>query len=202
MRSIFYRSPLLYDALMLALYRRAFGRRLACVAALVPEGSSVLEVCCGPARLYGYLARRAVTYAGLDASPEFVRAAQRRHLDVRLGDLRAAVLGARSHDVVIMQASLYQFHPSCAEVVDQLRDTARQQVIICEPVANLASSTNPVLSMVARRLTSAGENEGHFRFDAASLAAFMDRYRDHVLSSGHIDGGREMYYVLRARGRE
>ena len=196
--SIFYRSAVLYDLLMLVLYGRAFSRRLACVAALVPEHSSVLEVCCGPGRLFARLRGKATSYRGLDKSPAFATAARRRGADVQVGDVREAKWPAGAFDVVVMQASLYQFHPECERLLDALLRVARRQVVICEPVVNLASARNPLLRTLARRLTHAGGHEGEFRFDAASLAAFMQRYRDRLIATGTIDGGREMYYVLRA----
>jgi len=199
MRSIFYRSALLYDLLMVLLYRRAFTRRLAAVAALVPEGSRVLEVCCGPARLYDHLRTHVASYTGLDASPELVAAARRRGAPAEVGDLLVTTWPADTFDVVVIQASLYQFHPRCAEVIDALLRTTKSLVIVCEPIVNLASAKNPLIAALARRLTHAGAHEGEFRFDATSLAALMQRYAPRLVTKGVIPGGREAYYVLRAQ---
>src|SRR5436305_14222025 len=50
--SLIYRSALGYELVMRALYGRHYAERMRAVAAEVPHGSSVLELCCGPATLY------------------------------------------------------------------------------------------------------------------------------------------------------
>lgn len=201
MRSIFYRSALLYDALMLALYRGAFRRRLACIAELIESGSTVLELCCGAARLYEHVRPKGVRYTGLDKSPALVAAARRRGIDARVADVVSEPL-PRGFDVIVLQASLYQFHPRTEELMAAMLAAARQLVIVSEPIQNLASAPSGLVAALARRLTDAGAGEGAFRFDAASLAAFMARYAERLERQGLIDGGREAYYVLRAGGRE
>ena len=50
--TVVYKSPLLYEAVMLALYGRHYFARYRAIADLIPAGSSVLDLCCGPAILY------------------------------------------------------------------------------------------------------------------------------------------------------
>ena len=45
-------QPLLYESLMLALYGRHYAARFRAIAELIPAGSSVLELCCGPGILF------------------------------------------------------------------------------------------------------------------------------------------------------
>ena len=50
--SLIYRSPAIYELVMLALYRGEYRARLRVVAEHVPAGASVLELCPGPGALY------------------------------------------------------------------------------------------------------------------------------------------------------
>ena len=50
--SLIYRNAALYEAIMRMLYGRHYRDRLAAVAAQVPNGATVVELCCGPGTLY------------------------------------------------------------------------------------------------------------------------------------------------------
>ena len=194
--SIIYRNRWTYGLLMRALYGRHYGARSRAIAELIPAGSSVVDICCGPATLYAdHLKERGVDYTGLDLNQGFVdrvTAAGGRgvqwdvHADTPLPEA----------DYLVQQASLYHFLPDPGPVVDRMLAAARTQVIIAEPVRNLASSENPVVAALARRLTNPGDGDQAHRFTEASLDAFMDRYRDRVMLSELIAGGREKLYVL------
>lgn len=182
---------------MRALYGRAYAARDAALAAHVPSGASVLELCCGPARLYRReLAGRIGAYVALDASERFVARLRRRGLDARLADVARAPLPEA--DVVLMQASLYQFLPDAAAIVERMREAARERVVVAEPVRNLASSGVPVLSRLAARGTATEAGEQTRRFDEASLDTLMARWP--VRHAGFIPGGREKLFVLDVTG--
>ena len=71
--SLIYRSSSFYEFTMLALYGRHYGSRYRAVADLIPGGSSVLDLCCGPALLYHrYLRHKSVRYTGLDVNAKFI----------------------------------------------------------------------------------------------------------------------------------
>jgi hypothetical protein len=64
-----YRSAWGYGLALRVLDGRYYTARDTAVAALVPFGSSVLEPCCGPARLYlRELRSRTSSYVGIDAN--------------------------------------------------------------------------------------------------------------------------------------
>nr|WP_198429073.1 methionine biosynthesis protein MetW [Nocardia bovistercoris] len=183
---------------MRGLYGRHYGARYRAIADLIPDGASVVDLCCGPATLYtGYLRERGVEYTGLDLNAGFVA-----RLNASGGT--GAVWNMHSDeplptaDYVLMQASLYHFLPDPAPVLNRMLAAARKQVIIAEPVRNLASSDNKVLAAVARRFTDAGEGAEEHRFTETSLDAFLDRYADRVEQRSLIAGGREKLYVLSA----
>lgn len=200
--SLIYRSAWGYGLVMRVLYGRYYGARDAAVAAHVPDGASVLELCCGPARMYERELRgRTGSYVGLDASERFVRRLRRRGVDARRADVAAAELPAA--DVVVMQASLYQFLPEqrAAAVVERMRAVARDRVVISEPVRNLASSRLGVVARLAAGGAATAGGAQAQRFDAASLRALMERFGPAVQHAGPAPGGREHVYVLSGAAR-
>ena len=152
MSSLIYNHRTAYQLLMRLLYGRYFARRYEAIAAEVPAGSTVVDVCAGDGYLYlKYLRAKEVQYQALDISPRFVQWMQRRGIQARQFDVWQDELPAA--DIVIMQASLYQFLPDAAPVVEKMLCAARQHVIITEPIRNITSSDNPVLRFVGKRLT-------------------------------------------------
>jgi SAM-dependent methyltransferase len=194
--SLIYRSAVVYEVLMRLLYGRRYTDRMRAVAAEVPEGSAVLELCCGPGTMYlRHLRPRIRDYVGLDVNPGFVRALRGRGVDARQADLSADPVLPEA-DVVIMQASLYHFLPHPETVVDRMVTAARDRVVISEPIRNLASSGIPLVGALGRRAADPGLGDAEHRFSEASLDRLMERYRERVVSSFLIPGGREKVYVL------
>jgi SAM-dependent methyltransferase len=194
-----YRSALGYELLMRALYGRHYAARMRAVAEQVPDGASVLELCCGPGTLYlHHLRGRTSGYIGVDVNPGFVDRLRARGVDARRVDLAAGEEPLPSADVVILQASLYHFLPRPERIIDRMLDAARDRVIVSEPVRNLASSENPVIARVGRRAADPGVGGHAQRFTEETLAALMERYRERILRSFPIPGGRERVYVLSA----
>lgn len=195
--SIIYRSTLLYETVMVLLYGRHYAARYRALAELIEPGTSVLDVCCGPAVLYQrYLRSRDVRYIGLDYNRTFVDRLTRQGIAAHAWDLRED-RALPASDYVVMQASLYHFLPDPAPIVDRLVSAARRNVIIAEPVRNLTSSTNPVIAFFGRRLSNPGTGDQAQRFVEQSFDEFFARYAPRVQSSFLIPGGREKVVVLR-----
>lgn len=194
-QSLIYRSPLLYRSAMLVLYGRHYFSRCRVIADLIPANSSVLELCCGPADLYRrYLKPKNVRYTGLDINPRFVSTLGEFGRMWNVQD--ATPLPAA--DYVLMQASLYHFLPEPSPVIDRMLDAAEKQVIVAEPIRNLAESRIPFLSAIARRETDAGTGAQPMRFNEQTLDAFFSRYPARICKSFLIPGGREKVYALDA----
>jgi SAM-dependent methyltransferase len=199
--SIVYRSALGYELLMRALYGRHYRDRMRAIAAQVPWGASVLELCCGPATLYrSSLRERAPSYIGLDVNERFVERLRRRGIDARRVDLALDGAPLPAADVAIIQASLYHFLPGAERLVERMLEAARDRVVVSEPIRNLASSGIPVVGLLGRRGTDPGVGGHALRFTEETLDRMMDRYRDRVIAAFAIPGGREKVYVLRAGG--
>src|SRR5258708_26486559 len=72
-KSFIYKSSFVYELAMLVLYGRHYSSRYRALAELIPDGSSVLDLCCGPALLYHrYLRSKDIQYTGLDINPSFI----------------------------------------------------------------------------------------------------------------------------------
>jgi len=192
---LIYRSPRVYGLLMRGLYGRHYGDRYVAVAAEVPRGASVLDVCAGDCRLFTrHLRQAGVSYRALDVSPTFVAHARARGIDATLFDLARDELPVA--DVVVMQGSLYQFIAEAPKVLQRLRRAARLEVVVAEPVRNL--SDTPVLGAIARQLTRVrpGEQRGPARFDAASLRRLFEG-AEGFERAYPIPGGRELVGIFR-----
>jgi SAM-dependent methyltransferase len=200
MSSLIYHHRTAYHLLMQLLYGRYFSARYAAIAAEVPAGSNVVDVCAGDGYLYlNYLRAKRVQYQALDISPRLVQWMQQHGMQARQFDVWQDALPAA--DFVIMQASLYQFLPNAAPVIEKLLRAARQCVIITEPVRNMASSNNPVLRLIGKRLTQPEAGGGVYhaqRFNQISLMALFQQFPAFERWC-ELPGGREMMGIFRGQ---
>ena len=95
-----------------------------------------------------FLAARAQAFVAIDASPETVAAARRRHpeLDTRVADVRALPFADESFDVVISTSTLDHF-PSRAGVEAALRELHRVLVPGGLAVVTLDNPRNPLVAL-------------------------------------------------------
>lgn len=196
--SLIYRSAFGYELVMRALYGRHYDERMRAVAAEVPHGASVVELCCGPGTLYKrYLRSRTSAYIGLDVNQHFVDALKAEGIDARQVDLKTSTDPLPHADVALMQASLYHFIPRAEEIVNRMLAAALRRVIISEPIRNLSSSEHPLIRRLGRRASDPGVGGGEQRFTEATLDTLMERCSHQLMRSFVIPGGREKVYVLR-----
>src|SRR5678815_1547239 len=168
-RSITYRSPLIYELMILMLYGRRYFARYRAIADFIPSNSSVLDLCCGPAVLYGrYLRRKSIEYTGLDINEKFIKRVVRLGGRGHIWDLRSEK-PLPSADYVIMQGSLLYFLPDASQIIDRMLRAARRRVIISEPIRNFASSNLPLLAALGRWLTDPGTGKPLSRFTERTL---------------------------------
>jgi hypothetical protein len=99
-----------------------------------------------------------------------------------------------------MQASLYHFLPDAAPVLNRMLEAAEKQVIIAEPIRNLASSEVPMIARLSRKLTDAGAGSSANRFVEGTLDQLAGRYRNLLRRSFLAPGGREKIYVFEKVG--
>jgi SAM-dependent methyltransferase len=196
--SFIYNNASVYEAVMQALYGRGYSDRFRSVAELVAEGSSVLDVCCGPGTLFHrYLKTKRVRYTGLDINHRFVERLSADGATGLIWNLNEARPLPRA-EYVIMQGSLYHFLPEASGVIERMIAAADKQVLIAEPIRNVTDSRIFLLAFFARKLTNPGTGDQPNRFNEARLDALMERYRTpgHDVQSRLIAGGREKLYIL------
>jgi SAM-dependent methyltransferase len=194
--SLIYHDAFVYELAMLGLYGRHHGARYRAVACLIPDRSSVIDLCCGPGILFDrYLRHRSIDYTGIDINPRFVARVNRRGGGGVLDDLGAGG-PLPEGDTVVMQAGLYQFLPDPGPIVRRMLQAARERVIIAEPVLNLTASSNRWLGAVARRLTGPEPRVNPARYTEASFDAFLASLGVRVTRSFHVPGGREKVVIL------
>jgi SAM-dependent methyltransferase len=183
---------------MLGLYRRHYSARYRAIAALIPDGSSVLDLCCGPAILYTrYLRRRQVSYTGLDLSEPFIARLNERGGCGLVWNLREDAPLPQA-DYVVMQASLCHFLPDPVPVLDRMLQAARLRVIVAEPIRNMASSGTRLIAAIGRRFTDPGDGHSAQRFTEETLDSLFAGYSPLIADAFYVPGKREKVYLLDA----
>jgi hypothetical protein len=196
--SLIYKSTFLYEALMRVLYGAAYKKRFHELAEVIPVGASVLDVCCGPATLFHRcLKQKGVRYTGLDINPRFMRQLSKSGATGMVWNVEESQPLLRAQ-YVIMQASLYHFMPNALPIIERMLAAAEKQVLIAEPIRNVADSRIPVLAHLARKMTNPGTGDQPNRFNEARLDSLLRPYQQQgrVIESRLIAGGREKLYIL------
>lgn len=195
--TLIYRQAFIYEAAMWALYGRHYGARYSTIADLIPPDSKVLDLCCGPGTLFDrYLRRKRVDYTGLDISESFIRRLRQRGGKGLVWDLQRDIELPKSK-YVVMQASLYGFLPNARPMFERMMRAAQNGVIVSEPIRNLASSSNPVIAAMSKRLTDAGDHRSDHRFTEQTLDEFFSPYKSSIDQVFRIPGGREKVFVFK-----
>jgi ubiquinone/menaquinone biosynthesis C-methylase UbiE len=178
---------------MRALYGDKLSDTYAGVAAHVPDGASVVDLCCGTAELYrGFLKARGCDYLGLDFNSQFVFGNRKHGIKSRFFDVSKAEIPEA--DYVTMVSSLYHFRANADELLARMLRAARKGVIISEPVQNWSSKPS-LLGKAASWLSNPGVGDYASRYD-------LDGFRAVVQASGasqvlHAEGERNAVAVFR-----
>ena len=177
-----------YDAAMRVLTRGEGLRIDERVADLVPRGSSVVDVCCGTARLYrNHLRSRGHDYLGLDANGHFIMALRQRGIAARWHDARTDPIDTA--DCLVMNSSLYHFHDQKHEILERMVMAARDLVIVSEPILNMSNSKYSFVRWLGRWLSNPGIGDHSKRFT-------WESFRDFALEAGAIDVERDRQIAL------
>jgi glycosyltransferase involved in cell wall biosynthesis len=179
-----------YDLVMRVLYGQHYKATTAAVAAHIPDGASVVDVCCGTARLYqDFLRARGCTYLGLDYNGDFVMHARHRGVDARWVNLITDPIP--QGDYVVMCSSLYHFGADADAIVAKMRRAARCGVIISEPVRNWSDA--PVVGRLVASLTDPGVGAYTMRFNLETFGALTARHAGQLI---HAEGERNALAIL------
>lgn len=193
---IIYKSAALYGLVNRLLYGRHHAVRYAMIADLIPAGSTVIDLCCGPATLYHrHLRSKSIRYTGLDQSAFFIDEIIKRGGNGLVWDLRSD-RPLPEADYIIIQGALYFFLPDPSALIDRMLAATKRQVIIAESIRNLSSSRVPLLSKLAVKLSGGVEGDHPLRFNEDTPDKLLDRYSSQLTSSFKIPGERDKIYVL------
>ena len=200
--SLLYSFQSVFHLQMRCEYGRAFDARYEIIAEHIPDGARVVDVCAGDCWLYlKHLKPKRVEYLGLEISPPLVRWAGKRGVQAQVFNLWEDPVPPA--DIVVMQASLYQFDPETDRIVQKLKAAARQAVIIAEPIKNLSNASLPLVSRIADVLTRPIGRKPSYtgkRFTQETLGAFFEQLGG-LERSFVIPGGREMVGIFHGEGQ-
>ena len=198
MRSPIYWNSTFYHLAIRQSAGKYFSQRYLALDELIPENASVTEVCMGDAYLYrNYLAKKQVTYSGLDINNRFVQSATRKNIPARIFNVMTEEVDPA--DYVIMQGSLYQFIPEEKRIIRKLLDAAKKQLIISEPVKNRAQSNNRFISFLAKYAVNPGTGPAKERFNERTLVECFQWFPE-FKEAKTIVGGIDMIGIFEKKG--
>ncbi len=197
-----YWHPTIYQLFLRIIFGRQFKKRYQEVANLIPKGSRVVDICCGDCTTYRlFLKKKNVKYLGLDINPFFVRWLEKKRIPIRLFDVFRDEIPPAEY--VIMLGSLYQFIPHHKKIMDKMLKAATKKVIITERIqGSFSSSSNPLISYVAKRLANPGTGHAMYRFNEKKLTKFLMSYGNKLERYYKICDNTQIVAVLRADKNE
>ncbi len=193
MKGIIYQSSILYRLMMQFIYGKDFIGRYKSVAQNIDKGWSVLDLCCGDCYITRFL-DKSISYEGMDFNDTFVRNAKAKGLVVEQCDLKKDFNPRRKFDCVIMMGSLHQFIPNEDKIVETMKGIATKRVIISEPVKNIVTSNNKIISFLARLISNPGD-ETVESIKRLTLKDVKDIYERHGVTRT-IDAGKDFIGIF------
>tara|TARA_B100000519_G_scaffold124391_1_gene107469 strand:- start:697 stop:1320 length:624 start_codon:yes stop_codon:yes gene_type:complete len=191
--SLIYKSHTIYTILIKILYGKYFLSRYRDLRSYIPPGDTVLDVCSGDCNLYHLAVKGRNQYTGVDLNISRLKKNKniyQKQLDIIEDSLPEA-------DIIILQGSLYQFHPNQKMIIDKLLSNAKKKVIISEPIINIANSENSFIAYIAKYAVNPGTGHKTKRFTRQSLDHFFQTYYNKIIESRFlIAGGRDLVYIL------
>jgi len=192
---ILYNFPFVYFYFiaMNILYGKGYHDRYKKIADEIAPFSSVVDVCCGDAKLYQYLKPKKVRYLGLDISKSFVQMLNKRGVEARLFDIRKDTIP--KCDYIVIQGSLYQFKKH-AEIINKLYTATKKVLIVAEPVKKFEDSFigKTFVRWVVPFLVGTENNDKHFRFSEKEFRKLLEKYKPNYI---RIKGERDLIAVIK-----
>ncbi len=175
-RSPIYWNAKGYDLVMRLLQGERRFKELGRVAELIEPGSSVVDLCCGTAKLYrDHLRHLSVDYMGLDANGHFIRFLKEIGINGRLFNVLEEV-AVPAADYITMCSSFYHFRNEEAVVLSKMIAAARKAVVISEPVRNLSQLRFEPLGRFFNWLTRPGVGTSEFRYSIDIFREFANHH--------------------------
>jgi len=172
MKSPMYWYPIIYNIIMRALYGKNLDKNFKIIAKEIGN-LSVLDLCSGTSALFNYL--NGNDYVGLDINQNFVEYARKRGINARVADVLKEKWPKK--DCIVISSSLYQFIPNHEKLLQKMLKNAGKKVIISEPIKNLSSSKNFVISFIARKLSHTGKEDAEKRLNRKQMMYLCKKYK-------------------------
>lgn len=182
-KSIIYWHPWIYRLVMMLIYGKEYSRRYLVIAKEV-DGMEVLDICCGDCRLSNYVKR----YRGVDFNDKFVKCARKKGLDAMKMDITKDHIP--KSECIVMQDSLYQFIPNHEKIIKKLLKRSKK-VVIAEAGITFGQSKNPIISAIAKKLTSTSRQHKE-RFTKGELYKLYRKFNAKKI----IDTGKDLTAVF------
>ncbi len=183
MKSIIYWHPWLYRLAMRAIYGREYKERYRIIAREAGN-MEVLDLCCGDCKLSEYV----VGYKGIDLNDNFVRSARMRGINAIKMDIMKE--GISKAECIVMQDSLYQFIPNHEKIIKKILKSSKK-AIISEAGISLGQSRNPIISIIAKKLTNTSKHHPQ-RFTKKQLYSIYKKFNAKKI----IDTGKDLTAIF------
>ncbi len=131
-RSLFYRWANIYKAGLKLIPGKKFDEKYHYIVNEIGKADSILEPACGPALIPNYL-KNGCKYKGFDINERFIKHAQKKGIDVWVGNALNPETYLES-DVVVLCDAIHHIGISHEkQVVEYSLNSAKHKLIICEP---------------------------------------------------------------------
>ena len=188
MISPFYWNPWLYTFLKKLMYAKDFHKINRRIAKEIGN-LEVLDLCCGECYITRYINKE--KYIGWDMHKIFINYAKSIGINAEVKNVLKEDF--KKSECVLMQCALYHFCPDHEIMIKKMLEAATKKVIIAEPIKNLSSSNNKIISFIAKRISDSPRAKGaNKRLTEQELTNVLEKY-----GFKRIDIiGREMIAIL------
>ncbi|MGE4233902.1 MAG: class I SAM-dependent methyltransferase [Bacteriovoracia bacterium] len=188
-----YQSVGVYRFIMRLLYGREYLKKYTTVSELIPQGSFVVDLCCGDCKLAELIKDKDCKYLGVDINPKFISWAQKQGINAVCANIKSFEIP--ECDVVCIQSSLYHFGDQAPEIIDKMLHAAKKRVIIAEPINNVSNSKIGFMKWLSSKVTAVDGQHFPNRFNRSSLNNLLEHYTEKfTLISQNLD--REMVVAI------
>ncbi len=168
-KSFVYKWPIAYKLGLKLLHGKGYNKKYNYISGQIGHSKSVLDVACGIAELAGFL-HPTSTYRGFDINEKFIRYAQRKGLEVRVGNALDVNMYIPSDKVVLCDAVHHMGFENERSVLENSLNAAKQQLIICEPfkdsyqkmISNCPNFSKKIFEAIFNYLDKDGNNRVRF----------------------------------------
>lgn len=187
---LLYKFPFIYTLAMKFLYKDSYDDSYKKIANLIENDSTVVDVCCGDAKLKSFLKDK-TAYMGVDGNPSFFYSLLKKNIYVKLTDAEDDPIPEA--DYVVLQRSLYQFK-NPGKVVSKLYKSAKKALIISESVHNLKEEkSSSIISNYIPKFVATRNKNPHFRFNESGFKKLLAKYHPKYVK---IKCGRDLIAVI------